>query len=210
MPSIEFLVPFFIASAVFACVPGPGMFYAAAQTMAQGRRAGWLSALGFHLAGFVHISAAASGAAILLQTVPVLFAILKFAGAAYLIWLGFKYFKGSRRPPVTAADRETKPIGKALRDSFIVELLNPKTALFYLAFLPQFIDVSASLPVWAQILVLGSIVNVMFSITDAICIEFSDVLTKRLAKSQRVDRLVRRLGGAVLVGLGLNLAMSRQ
>src|SRR3546814_3960302 len=68
MPSLELLIPFFLAAAVFACVPGPGMFYAAAQTIARGRRAGWLSAVGFHLGGYVHISAAAFGLAIVLET----------------------------------------------------------------------------------------------------------------------------------------------
>jgi threonine/homoserine/homoserine lactone efflux protein len=94
MLSLELLLPFFVASAVFACIPGPGMFYAAAQTIAHGRRVGWLSAIGFHLGGFVHIMAAAFGMAILLKTVPVLYVIVKLLGATYLIWLGIKYFRG--------------------------------------------------------------------------------------------------------------------
>jgi len=107
MPSFELLAPFFVASAIFACVPGPGMFYAAAQTIAQGRRAGWLSALGFHLGGFVHISAAAFGLAILLKTVPVFYVVARLAGAAYLIWLGIKYFRGLGRFVMT--DVEVPP-----------------------------------------------------------------------------------------------------
>jgi threonine/homoserine/homoserine lactone efflux protein len=105
---------------------------------------------------------------------------------------------------------EHKPSCKALRDSIVVEVLNPKTALFYLAFLPQFTDISASLPVWAQILVLGAIVNVMFSITDALCIELSDAMTKRLVASHGAGRFAQRIGGSILIALGVNLAMSRQ
>ena len=210
MPPIELLLPFFVASTVFACIPGPGMFYAAAQTMARGRHAGWLSALGFHLGGFVHILAAAFGVAILLQTVPILFAIVKFAGAGYLVWLGLKLFNVSERLVVPVRGDANRPAGKALRDSIIVEILNPKTALFYLAFLPQFTTVSASLPIWAQVLILGSIVNIMFSVTDAVCIVFSDVVTRRMLKSQRIGNIARRMAGGVLIVLGLNLAISRQ
>jgi threonine/homoserine/homoserine lactone efflux protein len=210
MPSFELLVPFFVASAIFACVPGPGMFYAAAQTFAQGHRAGWLSAVGFHLGGFVHILAAAFGLAILLKTVPVFYIVVKFAGATYLIWLGVKYVRGLERPARSDVAALPKPSRKALRDSIVVEVLNPKTALFYLAFLPQFTDNDASLPIWTQILVLGAIVNTMFSITDAACIVVCEAASKRLAASQRIGRLAQRIGGSVLIALGINLAVSRQ
>ena len=210
MPPLELLLPFFVASAVFACIPGPGMFYTAAQTIAHGRRAGWLSAIGFHLGGFVHITAAAFGMAILLQTVPVLYVIVKLLGATYLIWLGIKYFGALGSEVSTDFTVRQKPDCKALRDSIVVEVLNPKTALFYLAFLPQFTDISASLPVWAQVFVLGVIVNVMFTITDALCIELSDAMTKWLVISRRASRLAQRVGGSILIALGVNLAISRQ
>jgi threonine/homoserine/homoserine lactone efflux protein len=209
MPSLDLLVPFFVAAAVFACVPGPGMFYAAAQTVALGTRAGWLSALGFHLGGYVHILAAAFGFAILLKTVPVLYAVLKLAGAVYLIWLGIKYIRGFERPGTISAARAATGL-KAFRASVLVEILNPKTALFYLAFLPQFTDGSASLPVWTQVLVLGAIVNIVFSITDAACILLSHTATRRFSNSRRVTRLVQRVGGGIVIGFGINLAVSRQ
>ena len=209
MPSFELLLPFFIASTVFACIPGPGMFYAAAQTIALGRRAGWLSALGFHVGGFFHISAAAFGLTVLLQTIPTLFIVVKLAGAAYLIWLGIKYMRGSVviEPSPGMAQRTG---AHALRNSVVVEILNPKSALFYLAFLPQFTDPAAALPIWAQVLILGTIVNIMFTLTDAICIELSDVATKRAKASHGLAHAARRVGGGILVVLGLNLALSRQ
>ena len=97
-----------------------------------------------------------------------------------------------------------------IRDSIVVEALNPKTALFYLAFLPQFTDLSASWPFWAQALVLGTIASLMFSATDVACVLCSDQLTRRLAASRWARRLARRIGGSVLVALGIHLAAARQ
>ena len=210
MPSHELLIPFFLASAVFACVPGPGMFYAAAQTVARGRRAGWLSAVGFHFAGYVHISAAAFGLAVVLTALPVLYTGLKLAGAAYLIWLGIRLFSAPQTADVSAARDETLSHRHAIRDSFIVEVLNPKTAVFYLSFLPQFTDLSASWPVWAQVLVLGAAVNLMFSATDALCVLLSAQVMRRLAAAGWATRLARRLAGGLLVALGIRLAVSAE
>lgn len=209
MPSLDVLLPFFLATAIFACIPGPGMFYAAAQTMARGRHAGWLSALGLHISGYAHISAAALGLTVLLETVPVLYAVVKLAGAAYLIWLGIKSFRASE-PSVNPVTTEAKSYHHALRDSIIVGVLNPKIVLFYLAFLPQFTDGSASLPIWMQILALGFIVNVMFSVTDAGCVLLSAKLTGSLSASPRAIRVAQWIGGGILIGLGVKLAASRQ
>jgi threonine/homoserine/homoserine lactone efflux protein len=210
MPSFDLLIPFFVATSIFACMPGPGMLYAAAQTVARGHRAGWLSAVGLHIGGYAHILAAALGLAVMLEAVPVLYAIVKFVGAAYLIWLGTRLFRAPKLIVVSVAQRELTTHPQAIRDSIAVEVLNPKTALFYLAFLPQFTDASASWPVWGQILVLGTIVNFMFSVTDAVCVLVSDRMTKLLIASQAANRLARRIGGGILVGLGVNLAVSRQ
>ncbi len=214
MPPYELLLPFFVATAVFACVPGPGMLYAAAQTVARGRRAGWLSAFGFHVAGYAHIAAAAFGLAVVLETVPVLYAVVKFAGAAYLIWLGVKLFAAREPRAASAVQVETmschRPIWRAFWQSITVEVLNPKTALFCLAFLPQFTDTTATLPVWAQILVLGTIVNLTFSLTDVACVLLAAKMTNLLTTSRAANRLAHRIGGGILIGLGINLAASKQ
>ena len=210
MPSADLLIPFFVATAIFACVPGPGMLYAAAQTIAGGLRAGWWSAAGLHIGGYAHILAAAFGLAVLLEAVPALYAIVKLMGAAYLIWLGIKLFRSAKPAVASAPQPEFVTRRRALRDSVTVSVLNPKTALFYLAFLPQFTDISATLPVWGQILVLGTIVNVMFSVTDAVCVLVSQRMTRLLLASEAANRFARRIGGGILVALGLNLAASRQ
>lgn len=210
MPSYDLLLPFFVATSVFAFVPGPGMFYAAAQTIARGRRAGWLSALGLHLGGYAHIAAAAFGLTLLLEAVPALYTVVKLAGAAYLIWLGIGLLTSRRPTDSRTVEARARSRRAALRQSIVVEVLNPKTALFYLAFLPQFTDVSAPMPVWGQVLVLGAVVNVMFSATDALCILLSHKLTTLFAASRSASRLARRIGGGTLVALGVGLAASRQ
>lgn len=184
------------------------MFYAAAQTMVLGRRAGWYSALGFHLAGFVHIGAAAFGTSALLQITPQLFVVMKLVGAIYLIWLGIRYLRGHSALPENPVS--SRPPWKALCDSIVVEVLNPKSVLFYFAFLPQFIDASAQWPVWVQIVVLGLIVNMMFSLTDAILIELSHVAVNVLKASPRAVGILQRIGGGILIALGVNLAFARQ
>jgi threonine/homoserine/homoserine lactone efflux protein len=209
VPSADLLIPFFLASAVFACVPGPGMFYAAAQTLASGRKAGWWSALGFHIAGLGHVAAAAFGVSALLAVVPTLFTVMKLVGAAYLIWLGIKSLRGARSL-VSAPRKPPAPTArKALRDSVVVGAVNPKSALFYIAFLPQFTDSSTGLPIWAQIVVLGVIVNAMFSVTDVILIEMSHAVATKLRSSERFVLALQRLGGGVLIALGVNLAVAR-
>lgn len=210
MPPIELLIPFFVATAIFACVPGPGLLYAAARTMAYGRRAGWQAAVGLHIGGYAHVLAAAFGLAALLDAVPILYAVVKIAGAGYLIWLGYRMFIA--KDMLTGADLtvdRTAP-RKALPQSILVELLNPKTALFFLAFLPQFTDLDAAFPVWLQMLILGTIVNVMFSATDSACVLLSDRAKRLLASSDTVNRLAHRIGGGILIALGVNLAASRQ
>ena len=210
MPSFEILVAFVVATSIFAYMPGPSTLYAAAQTIARGRRAGWFAALGIHIGGYVHVLAAAVGLAILFQAIPILYLALKFAGAGYLIWLGVSKF-------LTKAETGTKPqvaVKKSARRAFwesvSVEVLNPKTAIFYLAFLPQFADPSAAFPIWVQLIILGTIVNIMFSSADAICVILADKITTLFKASSSANRIANKIGGSVLVALGINLALHQR
>ena len=210
MPSFEILVAFVVATSIFAYMPGPSTLYAAAQTIARGRRAGWFAALGIHIGGYVHVLAAAVGLAILFQAIPILYLALKFAGAGYLIWLGVSMF-------LTKAETGTKPqvaVKKSARRAFwesvSVEVLNPKTAIFYLAFLPQFADPSAAFPIWVQLIILGTIVNIMFSSADAICVILADKITTLFKASSSANRIATKIGGSVLVALGINLALHQR
>lgn len=208
MPPADLLIAFFVATAVFAYMPGPAMLYAAAQTIARGRRAGWMAALGIHIGGYAHVAAAALGLAVLFQAVPVLYAVIKVLGAVWLVWLGISMFRQAAIGPVTLTP-EAKSPRRAFWESVTVEVLNPKTAIFYLAFLPQFTDPAASLPIWAQLFVLGTVVNVMFSSADVACVLLADRVTGALRASERAARWARRAGGSVLIGLGLNVGLSR-
>lgn len=209
MPSADFLIPFFLASAAFACLPGSSMLYAAARTLTSGRKVGWASALGFHIAGLGHVAAAAFGVSALLVVLPALFTALKLVGAAYLVLLGLKQLRDARPGGAKPRKLPAATARRALRDSVVVEILNPKSALFFFAFLPQFTDPAAALPIWLQIVILGIIVNGMFSLTDAILIESSHALASRLRASAGFLRLLQRLGGGLLIALGINLALAR-
>ena len=136
MPSIELFVAFLATTAIFAFIPGPAMLYAAAQTMARGRWSGLMAALGIHLGGYVHVAAAAAGLSVLFHAVPMLYMAVKFAGAAYLIWLGISMLRAKPREDVALAGIETRSGRRAFVESVTVEVLNPKTAIFFLAFLP--------------------------------------------------------------------------
>jgi threonine/homoserine/homoserine lactone efflux protein len=209
MPSTELLVAFFATTAIFAFIPGPAMLYAAAQTLAGGRRSGLMASFGIHLGCYVHVAAAAAGLSVLFHVVPVLYVAVKFAGAGYLVWLGISLFRAKREGAVVVSDIGPKSGRRAFFESITVEVLNPKTAIFFLAFLPQFIDLSAALPVWLQFVILGTIVNLMFSSADVVGVLLAGAVIARLRRSSHAQRLMQRAGGAMLVGLGVHLALQK-
>jgi len=208
MPSTDLLIAFALATAIFAYMPGPAMLYTAAQTLARGRRGGLMAALGIHIGCYVHVLAAVFGLAALMKLVPEIYAGLKIAGAIYLVWLGIAMIRGakSENPAVSVTSRSPK---RAFVDSMLVEILNPKTAIFFVAFLPQFIDPAAALPVWAQLLILGTIVNFAFSSADIVVILVASAAMVRLKASGLAQRIARAAGGAILIGLGARMAMDR-
>lgn len=211
MPSAELLAAFAVATVIFAYMPGPAMLYTAAQTLARGRRAGLMAALGIHAGGYVHVLSAAAGLSAVFHAVPAAYVALKTVGAVYLAWLGLQVIRSraageaAHAQPVVAM----KTGRRAFAESVVVEVLNPKAALFFLAFLPQFVDPGAGLPVWAQFIVLGTIVNLTFSSADLVCVLLAGAVVQRLGRSRRAGRAVRWLGGSALIGLGANLALQR-
>jgi threonine/homoserine/homoserine lactone efflux protein len=209
MPSTGLFLAFLATAAIFAYIPGPAMLYAAAQTLARGRRSGLMAALGLHLGGYAHVIVAAAGLSVLFRAVPALYMAVKIAGAVYLIWLGVSLFRARARGDVATPRMAPKSGRRAFFESVVVEVLNPKTAIFFAALLPQFIDVSAAFPVWVQFVTLGTIVNLMFSSADIVCVALAGAVVARLRRSSRAQRLVQRAGGAVLVGLGVDLAFQK-
>lgn len=211
MPNTEILIAFLLATAVFAYMPGPSTLYAAAQTIARGRQGGLMAAFGIHIGGYVHVVAAALGLAILFDAVPMLYSGMKLIGAAYLIWLGLRFIFFAKQTIDANSLPETKPKSarRAFWESAMVEILNPKTAIFYVAFLPQFTDPSAILPLWGQLLVLGTFVNVMFSSADLLCVLLAERITAALRQSPASRKWANRCGGGILIALGINLATAK-
>lgn len=209
MPSLDVLLAFVATTALFAFIPGPAMLYAAARTMAGGRKAGFMAVLGIHIGSYAHIFAAAAGLSVLFHAVPVAYMLVKFAGALYLIWLGISLFRSKDAQTGEVSDSKVGLSGRAFVQSVTVEVLNPKTAIFFMAFLPQFVDSGASLPVWTQFAILGLLVNAMFTFADIVSVLLAGMIVARLKQSGTARKLVQRAGGTILVGLGTHLALQR-
>lgn len=204
MPSTDLLLAFAATTAVFAFIPGPAMLYAAARTMAGGRRAGLLAVLGIHVGAYVHVVAAAAGLSMLFHTAPIVYMGVKLAGAAYLIWLGLSVFR--QRDAEPSLPSRAKTGYRAFMESVTVEVLNPKTVIFFTAFLPQFIDRNADLSITAQFAILGIAVNAIFTLADVVSVFLAELIVTRLETSGPAQRLVRKAGASILIGLGAHLA----
>jgi threonine/homoserine/homoserine lactone efflux protein len=168
-----------------------------------------MAVLGIHLGAHVHIIAAAAGLSALFHAVPVAYTMVKLGGALYLIWLGISLFRTRDTSSEDVSALSPKSARRAFVESVAVEVLNPKTAIFFMAFLPQFVDANASLPLWAQLAVLGAIVNAIFTFADIMCVLLAGIILKKLKRSSAAQKLVQRVGGTILVGLGLHVALQR-
>ena len=208
MASWETLVAFATVTILVAYFPGPALLYTAAQTISHGRKAGLMAMLGIHLGCYLHVFAAAFGLSAVFKHVPELYMAVKIAGALYLIWIGI----GMIRSRLNAADQPVAPpktVKRALLDSFIVEVLNPKVALFFIALLPQFVDPTAGLPVWVQFLILGTIVNFAFSSADLVTVFGASLVVGAMKKTKASFAFGRWIGGSLMIALGLKLATDR-
>jgi len=207
IPSGQNLVLFAGAALVLLVIPGPAVLYIVGRSVAQGRRAGLVSVLGIHAATFIHVLAAALGLAALLLSSALAFSVVKYAGAAYLVWLGLRKIFG---PAETAgADGELPRYSHArlFRDGFVVNLLNPKTALFFFAFLPQFIEVGRG-HVPMQITLLGLIFALLGFCTDSAWALLAGTAGDWLKRSRGYLKFERYGSGVLFIGLGLVAAFS--
>lgn len=204
------LPAFLLTSLLLAVTPGPGVAYILTRTLAQGRRAGLCSVAGVAAGNLVNASSASIGLAALLALSPLAFAIVKYAGALYLVYLGAKTFRAA--PPENDADAATaSALRQIFRDGLLVAALNPKTALFFAAFLPQFF-VPAVATIW-QSLMLGALFVLIAAITDSFYVLVAEALRPLLARRRGpTTRLslvhVRYASGSALIGLGILGALS--
>lgn len=197
---------FVVASLALNFAPGPDMTYVAARALAQGRRAGIISALGIGVGCFFHIGAAAAGVAVLLRAVPEAYAVVRIVGAVYLIYLGVGLLRRAGRGGAAAALANDTDAA-IFRQGVITNVLNPKVALFFLAFLPQFVDPSAG-RAGLQTLALGVFFDVSGT-TVNVLVALLAARARDTIQSTRSRAWMERASGAVLIGLGARLALAR-
>lgn len=201
MISLTTFAFFVSASLALVLIPGPNHLYITARGLAQGRSAGLASAFGVETGTLVHIAAAAAGLSYVISQSATLFAIVKWAGVAYLVYLGIRAFTGKeeegRTPP-------PQPLRKVFLEGVLVNVLNPKVALFFLAFLPQFVDPGAGSPA-LQILLLGLTLLLLGLLADIVYAWTAGALAGRL---NRRARALRYVSGVVYLGLGVATAFA--
>ncbi len=206
-PRLMSFLAFFLAAVVLAITPGPGIAYVVASTVVGGRSEGLASCIGTGLGGLLHVLAAALGLSLLVAESALAFDLLKYLGAAYLVHLGVRLLMRKDAafvlPGVTA-----QGAARALREGILVEALNVKTALFFLAFLPQF--VSPAMPLAPQLVLLSSICVVLNTLADvAAVLAAQRLLASGPARAARA-RLLTRASGVTMLGLGAFLALARR
>ena len=200
MPDAATLISFSIAALVLFVIPGPAVLFIISQSVAGGRKAGLVSTAGIHVGSLVHIAAAVAGLSTLLVTSAYAFRVVRWAGAAYLLYLAYKAFT-DRQPTEVSTDQERHRLGDVFRQGFIVNLLNPKTAVFFLAFVPQFVDPARGTT--TQILVLGALFVLLGLISDGLYATIFGTVGQRLVRAPWWRTGRRVVPGAMYAGLGL-------
>jgi threonine/homoserine/homoserine lactone efflux protein len=203
VPDSPTLLVFSLAALAIIVVPGPAVLYVVAQSMSGGRGAGLVSALGVATGGLVHIVAAVAGLSALLVASAEAFTVVKLAGAAYLVYLGIRTLLS--RPQERSAELPPSR-ARTYRQGVVVNVLNPKTALFFLAFLPQFVDPDG--PVRTQLAVLGALFVIIALVSDSVWALVASAARGFLSRSGRFLRAQRYVSGSVLIGLGVLAAVT--
>ena len=201
MPPLSGLGLFVVAAFLLLITPGPAVLYIVTRSMDQGRRAGLVSVAGVHAGTLVHIGAAAAGLSAVLTASALAFSVVKYLGAAYLVYLGVRRLL-DRSVATAPADVPAVRLRRAFVDGFVVNLLNPKTALFFLAFLPQFVDVERG-QVGGQILMLGLIFVGLGLVTDGLYALGAGSAARWLRASPRFLASERWVSGGMYIGLGV-------
>jgi threonine/homoserine/homoserine lactone efflux protein len=203
VPSADALLLFSLAALALLLIPGPAVLYVVVQSAEHGRLAGLASVAGLHLGTLVHTAAAAAGLSALVVSSAVAFSVVKYAGAAYLVYLGIRRLLA--REPAPDVKVQAQPLGRLFRQGVVVNVLNPKTAVFFLAFLPQFVDPDAT--VWTQVVVFGLAFVALGLVTDS---AYAVVAGSLGPWMRRKRRALRYASGSVFVGLGALTALARR
>jgi threonine/homoserine/homoserine lactone efflux protein len=197
---------FLSAALLLALTPGPGILYVLGRTLNGGRREGALSCLGTFAGGSVHVLGAALGLSAVLATSATAFQVVRYAGAAYLVYLGINMIRN--RDLKQEFESEARRSHQHVLQGITTEVLNPKTALFFLSFIPQFVSVSRG-HVTLQFLFLGTISVALNTLVDLAVVLFAGTLAQQLKNKPKFNRRQRTASGAGMIGLGIYLAASR-
>lgn len=200
------LFAFVLASVILAIVPGPAVIYLMTQTLSRGRRAGLASVGGVALGNLMNAAVASFGLAAILATSATAFSVIKFAGAGYLLFLGIRALR-NRETPLSQSPRAERRPRQLLRDGMMVAFLNPKTALFFAALLPQFVDPAARAPL-TQNLLLGSVFVAVALCTDTLYVLTASGLRSAVVRRSVWGRLGRYLSAATFFALGIYAAIA--
>jgi threonine/homoserine/homoserine lactone efflux protein len=203
VPDSGSLALFAVAALALLVVPGPAVLYIVAQSAEHGRVAGLVSVAGIHLGTLVHVAAAAIGLSALIVSSAVAFSVVKYAGAAYLVYLGVRRLLA--REPAPEAPAGDEPLARLFWQGTLVNVLNPKTALFFLALLPQFVDADET--VWTQTVVLGLTFVALGFFSDGVYALAAGTIGRWIRERRRA---LRYASGSIFVGLGVSAALAKR
>ena len=206
MPSSTSLLGFVAAALVVLLIPGPAVLYIVGRSLSQGHRAGLVSVLGLSVGALVHVAAATAGLSAILLASATAFGLVKALGAGYLIYLGIRTLL-ARRPPAIVQASSPRPLYRLFTDGVLVSVLNPRIAVFFLAFLPQFVEPGRG-PVPQQVLLLGLIYVALALVTDSGYAFLAGSLRHLLGGPVMQGPLPRYASGVLYIGLGVSTALT--
>jgi threonine/homoserine/homoserine lactone efflux protein len=207
LPTATTLALFTGATLALFVMPGPATMYLVARAIGQGRAAGLASAFAIATGDVVHVVAATIGLSALLMASAATFTVVKWAGAAYLVWIGVRTWRSGEAPTDRARVPSGQSVSEVFREGFLVEVLNPKTALFFLAFVPQFVDPARG-AVWVQFLALGITFVVLSAAYCSLLVTVASSARRLFEGTPRSRRTARLATGGVFVGLGVIAALA--
>jgi threonine/homoserine/homoserine lactone efflux protein len=210
MGSLDQFLVFLAAAVLLNLSPGADHVFILTRTVSQGRLAGFLSSWGVGTGAMIHVSAAALGISAILAASATAFTVVKLAGAGYLIWLGVRALQSKGLAlPLAPGEAPRLPGWAIFRQGVVVDLLNPKVAVFFMAFLPQFVDPALGGAAW-QMIALGAVVIAVGLVWETALVFGAGLLTRRLRTQPSIARWINRISGATFIGLGLRLAVERR
>lgn len=205
MPDLSTLIAFSLAALILFVIPGPAVLYIVARSVSQGRAAGLVSVAGIHVGSLVHVAAATAGLSAILVRSATAFTVVKLAGAGYLIWLGVRALRSADR--FVTDEPDVRSHRRVFTDGIIVNVLNPKTAIFFLAFVPQFVDPSSGSTV-RQLLVLGALFVVLGALSDSMYAVAGARISRWVRTTPNAARRLSKVSAASYFGLGAWAALT--